>query len=160
ARQILFLDFDGATVNFNKFAEEASAGRKPLTPRPPVCPDGARTAPGRSAATAATGGRARTSRSPTGRPTARTPPRVTQLPTARDHADPGDNPLVSRIVIGGTGGQPGFDPNIGGIAQDIDVGNFKTDDMAVALLDFITGGLQLVPIQAPATARDFAVAGI
>jgi hypothetical protein len=167
ARQILFLDFDGATVDFNRFSGNQIhgstgnelRGQKSLLPLAAVLPDWGLTTADLNAVIDGIVSQVTDKSFTYVRANGLNPTIGLEIWNSRDHADPGNDPLVSRIVVGGTGGQSGFDPNIGGMGQDIDVGNFKTDDMAVALLDFITHGLQQVSIQTPATARDFAVAG-
>ncbi len=53
---------------------------------------------------------------------------------SRDHADPGfNNPLVSRIVVGGDVNQAGIDTI--GLAQFADIGNFSLSDNAIVLVD-------------------------
>ena len=59
-----------------------------------------------------------------------------QLLNSRDHADPFGQPHVSRIIIGGTREQLGL-PVIG-ISQSVDVGNFVTAETAVLLLDILS----------------------
>ncbi|MCA9078759.1 MAG: hypothetical protein KDA93_27290 [Planctomycetaceae bacterium] len=55
---------------------------------------------------------------------------------SRDHADPFGNPNVSRVIVGGTIGELGISTI--GIAQSIDVGNFETSESAVTLLDLLS----------------------
>ncbi|HEY1378503.1 MAG TPA: hypothetical protein VGF55_17015 [Gemmataceae bacterium] len=160
AKQILYLDFDGATVNFNKFAGNPIRGGRTLIPLAAVLPDWGLTAADLNAVIDGVVSQVTDKLFTYVRANGLNPTTGVEIWNSRDHADPGNDPLVSRIVVGGKGGEPGFDPGTGGIAQDIDVGNFKTDDMAVVLGDIITSALQLIPIQAPATVRDFAVAGI
>ncbi|TWT71928.1 Ig-like domain-containing protein [Crateriforma conspicua] len=55
---------------------------------------------------------------------------------SRDHADPGfDNPLVTRIIVGGDSTSSGFATI--GLAQYADVGNFDLSDTGFVLLDQI-----------------------
>jgi hypothetical protein len=82
---------------------------------------------------------------------------------SRDHADEfGVNPFVARIAIGGTLEEVGFPPSIPLIAfaQNTDPGNFKTDDEAFVLLDHLSAAasdpdhpfsLNRIPIAAPHT---------
>ena len=60
-----------------------------------------------------------------------------EILNSRDHADPGDDFDVSRLIIGGSIGELGI-PTIG-IAQSIDVGNFDASEIAVVLLDLLSG---------------------
>ena len=57
---------------------------------------------------------------------------------SRDHVDPGDDPSVSRVVVGGTVSEL----MIGtiGIASSIDPGNFGAQETAVVLLDTLSLG--------------------
>lgn len=59
-----------------------------------------------------------------------------EIRNSRDHADPWGQPNVSRIIIGGTIAEFGI-PTIG-IAQSIDPGNFATQETAVVLLDLLS----------------------
>lgn len=59
-----------------------------------------------------------------------------EIVTSRDLPDPFGLPYYSRIVVGGTIDQLGI-PTIG-IAQSIDVGNFDTEETAVVLLDLLS----------------------
>lgn len=69
---------------------------------------------------------------------------------SRDHADPWGQPHVSRVVIGGTQEEAGFDEILGddiiGIASSTDVGNFATSQTAIILLDEIEDILDDFPI--------------
>lgn len=62
-----------------------------------------------------------------------------QILNSRDHADPWGAPNVSRIIVGGSQQELGL--NTVGIAESIDVGNFKHNETAVVLLDAITDPL-------------------
>jgi len=57
---------------------------------------------------------------------------------SRDHADPFGQPDVSRLIVGGTTAESGFDGTIG-IAESIDPGNFDTEETALILLDIVSG---------------------
>lgn len=64
-----------------------------------------------------------------------------EIRNSRDHADPFGQPNVSRIIIGGTIAESGI--NTIGIAESIDVGNYETEETALVLLDVLsdaTGG--------------------
>ncbi len=60
-----------------------------------------------------------------------------QILNSRDHADPFGDPLVSRLILGGTIPELGFATI--GIAQSIDPGNFEGAETAVVLLDLLSG---------------------
>lgn len=59
-----------------------------------------------------------------------------EVRNSRDHADPWGQPNVSRIIVGGTIPELGIETV--GIAQSIDVGNFDTEETAVMLLDLLS----------------------
>lgn len=58
---------------------------------------------------------------------------------SRDHVDVFGLPDVSRAIIGGTQAQLGI--NVLGVAESVDPGNFRTDETTVVLLDALSGGL-------------------
>lgn len=63
-----------------------------------------------------------------------------EIRNSRDHADPWGLPNVSRIIIGGTSAQLGLGvPGLLGIAQSVDIGNFDTAETTVVLLDTFAG---------------------
>lgn len=66
------------------------------------------------------------------------------LLNSRDHADPGDHPLVTRVLIGGDSTIPGIPVN--GFSTSLDVGNFSMDDVVVTVLDGVFAEAQLFPI--------------
>lgn len=55
---------------------------------------------------------------------------------SRDHADPFGRANVSRLVVGGTTGEVGFETI--GVAQSIDPGNFAREESALVLLDLLS----------------------
>ncbi|MCG8653542.1 MAG: Ig-like domain-containing protein, partial [Pirellulales bacterium] len=75
-----------------------------------------------------------------------------------DHPDPGDHPLVTRVVVGGTAADFGF--STVGIAQSVDVGNFDLSEAAVVLMDGIAGLATLFPVDPSASILDVAARGI
>lgn len=60
-----------------------------------------------------------------------------EIRNSRDHADPWGQPMVSRIIIGGTIDESTI-PTIG-VAQSIDIGNFDGEETAIVLLDILSG---------------------
>jgi hypothetical protein len=77
-----------------------------------------------------------------------------EIRNSRDHADEfGTNPFVSRILVGWTNNAQLANDFIG-LAEGIDVGNFKTDDQAAVSLNFANFALGGYPVQAPATRLD------
>ncbi|MFO0921044.1 MAG: Ig-like domain-containing protein [Pirellulales bacterium] len=71
---------------------------------------------------------------------------------SRDHGDPFGLPHVSRIFVGGTIAELGIQTI--GLAQSVDVGNFKTEETAVVLLDLLSG-----PANDPNSVNSFPVSG-
>lgn len=61
-----------------------------------------------------------------------------EILNSRDHSDPFGQPNVSRMIVGGTAGELGLG-GILGIAQSVDIGNFDTTETAVTLLDALSG---------------------
>ena len=59
-----------------------------------------------------------------------------QILNSRDHVDPWGAPHVSRIIVGGSQEELGL--TTVGIAESIDVGNFKLNETAIVLLDVLT----------------------
>lgn len=59
-----------------------------------------------------------------------------EIRNSRDHADPFGQPNVSRVIVGGTIAQLGLGTI--GIAESIDVGNFDTTESAIVLLDLLS----------------------
>jgi hypothetical protein len=81
---------------------------------------------------------------------------------SRDHADPGDDPYVSRLRIGAIAEQAVSDLIPGGVAQFTDVGNFKSDDEAMVNLHFFDEVVDAIDagffaVHAPLTAVDVAI---
>ena len=63
---------------------------------------------------------------------------------SRDHADPGNNELVTRMLLGGSVTDIGI-PTIG-ISSTIDIGNFSMDDIVIGVLDSVDGLITSIPI--------------
>lgn len=69
-----------------------------------------------------------------------------EILTSRDHPDPfGLYPNVSRVIIGGTQAESGLFGLVG-ISPSVDVGNFDTSETAVVLLDVLSVALNTVRI--------------
>jgi hypothetical protein len=73
--------------------------------------------------------------------------------SSNDSVDPFGNQHVSRVVVGGSVPEFGDISTIG-IAESIDVGNFKTDETAVVLLDRLSG-----PASDPFSLNHFTASG-
>ena len=56
---------------------------------------------------------------------------------SRDHADPFGQPNVSRIIVGGSSGETTI--NTLGIAESIDIGNFDMEETGIVMLDGLSG---------------------
>lgn len=75
-----------------------------------------------------------------------------EIRNSRDHQDPFGQPNISRVVVGGTFEelypQFGFfgNPGLLGIAQSVDVGNFNTEETAVILLDLLADPDELTEV--------------
>lgn len=61
-----------------------------------------------------------------------------EIRNSRDHPDPFGQANVSRVIVGGTIAQTGISTI--GIAEFIDPGNISTDDTAIVLLDLLSAG--------------------
>ena len=65
-----------------------------------------------------------------------------RLLNSRDHADPGNAPNTSRVIVGGSISETEIVPGVFcatlGIAESIDVGNFETSESAFVLLDLLS----------------------
>jgi hypothetical protein len=145
AKQIVFVDFDGAKVNMSKFGYPGSSGNKTLSPMRDFLP---RWGLSEDEATenavidailanmeenlsqdmrerGLNGDFAETG----------VPGQFDiEIRNSRDHIDEfGKNPYVARVIIGGTEAEAELDTF--GLAESIDVGNFKFDDDALVLLD-------------------------
>ena len=70
---------------------------------------------------------------------------------SRDHADPWGDPNVSRVIIGGTREEAGVDAV--GFAESVDVGNFNLAETAIVLLDILVSAWHdLSPRRVPVAA--------
>lgn len=85
-----------------------------------------------------------------------------EILNSRDHGEQFGNANVSRVVVGGTMSELGISTI--GIAGSIDVGNFNTEETAVVLLDYIsdpapstsnTASLNLYPIDPSSSMVEF-----
>ena len=68
---------------------------------------------------------------------------------SRDHADPGDHPLVTRVIFGTE--QELSTQGLFGIAQSIDVGNFRSNEKVLVSLDGPFQQALTVPLSPSAT---------
>jgi pre-peptidase len=88
-----------------------------------------------------------------------------EILNSRDHGEQFGNPNVSRVIVGGTVDELGI--RTIGIAQSIDVGNFETEESAVVLLDFLSASpevysksLNTFPLDPSASMIDLVGAGV
>jgi hypothetical protein len=134
-KQIIFLDFDGATVNAQTLFGSGGNPSANLTPFVSFLPAWGLPASKENALIDAIIASVRDHFElllDSERPNV-----DLEIRNSRDHADDfGSNPYVSRIVIGGTINELGIGTI--GIAECIDPGNFSHDDTAVVLLDLLS----------------------
>jgi hypothetical protein len=153
ARQILFLDFNGAKIDFNTYLYK-DPGKRTFGPLADALPSWGLGAADENAVIDAI---IRTVTDKLSTHVTRYGTNATagiDIRNSRDHRDEfGKNPLVSRVTIGTIG--PDF-PEFVGTAQDIDVGNFKTNDEAAAAVDWFAGALGNIGIDPSWTVIDVA----
>jgi len=133
-RQVLFLDFDGATLDMSIFG---LPGVSTLSPLSSFLTDwglgGGSESAVIDAIIAATEENLKTD---IVFPGGNNEDFNIEIQNSRDHPDPFGMPNVSRIIIGGTIAESGI-PTIG-IAESIDIGNFETRETALVLLDLLS----------------------
>jgi hypothetical protein len=155
ARQILFLDFDGAKIDFNRYGF-SDPGKQTFGPLADALPDWGLTAADEDAVIDAIISVVTDKLSTFVSANGANENFGIDIRNSRDHRDEfGKNPLVSRVAVGTIG--PDW-PDFVGTAQHIDVGNFKTDDEAAAAVDWFAGALTRIGIDPSLTVTD--VAGI
>ncbi len=75
-----------------------------------------------------------------------------EIRNSKDHVDPWGLPNVSRVIIGGTFQElvsdPDADSGILGISQSIDPGNFETEETAIVMHDTFLLTVNAVPLNA------------
>ncbi|QDT13375.1 M57 family metalloprotease [Planctomycetes bacterium K23_9] len=76
---------------------------------------------------------------------------------SRDHVDPGNHPLVTRVAVGGVSGDINGPAGLFGISQTIDVGNFGMSDTVFTVFDALAVSATLgVPISPSASVLEAA----
>ena len=173
ARQVLFLDFDGATVDYGDFVGSPPVERVKLSPMRDSLEGFNLSRRNESAVIDAVVERVtkllsddveRDGLNGDYDRTGRAGEFDLEIRNSRDHKDTyGKDPFVSRVVIGGTQAEAGFVGDwdgVAGLAESLDVGNFKTDDQAVATLQWITDAVDLVSAQRPVTQVDLFALGV
>jgi len=133
--QVVFVDFNGAEVDPAIF--DGPPGTRPLSPLSSFLTELGLTAADESAVITAIMNATRESLSADLIARGLNPRVAIDLRNSRDHLDPGSDPNVSRVIVGGTVEQLGIFTI--GIAQSIDPGNFGTQESAVVLLDLLAG---------------------
>jgi hypothetical protein len=173
-KQILFIDFDGATVNMNSFGRDNDlAGNRTLSPLSSFLSAWGLSDADENALIDATLAAIEENllhdireRGLNGDFAASGVPGQfdIEIRNSRDHADEfGVNPFVSRVVVGGTAAEAG-QPNAW--ASAIDPGNFSFDDDAIVLLDWLSAppnepfSLNGIPIDPSSSKIELVGAGI
>lgn len=138
-KQIIFLDFDGATVNLT----ESILDFLPfplittLSPLSDFLPNWGLTPADEDAVIDAIVARVTESLYTDIDWLGPNPKFEIEIRNSRDHDDPWGEPNVSRVIVGGR--IPELFVNTIGIAQSIDVGNYNTEETAFVLLDVLSG---------------------
>lgn len=156
ARQVLFLDFDGANVNFSKYGPGAPSGVSKFSPMATSLPAMGLTASDEDAVIDAILARVTDKLATYVQANGLNPTSAIEIRNSRDHADTyGVDPLVARIVVGRMSDSEFAKVDFGGIAQHIDVGNFVAGDEAIGTTNWIEGAQNGIPTEPPLTAVDF-----
>ncbi len=143
-RQTLFVDFDGATVNAARFG---GSGTRTLSPLADFLPNWGLSAADENAVIDAILTSVEENLSQDIRQKGLNGDYASsgvpgefdiEILNSRDHADEfGSNPLVAKVVVGGT--QEEFGIYTVALAEHCDPGNFQYDDLAVVMLDRLSG---------------------
>jgi hypothetical protein len=159
AKQILFLDFDGARVDFTTYFEDPpliALGAQKLSPLRDALPSWGMAKADINALIDRILVRVTDMLATQVQANGLNPSSGIEIRNSRDHRDTfGKDPLVARVVVG-IANDPRVTDLLIGVAQDIDVGNFKIDDEAVVTMNWYEGPANNVPIQPPATPIDAA----
>lgn len=133
-RQVLFVDFDGATVNTALFGGE---GFRTLSPLSAFLPAWSLPASAEDAIIDKTLEVVEENLASDPRNFGNNGSFNIQILNSRDHPDPFGVEPVSRVIVGGTIDESGI--GTVGIAESIDVGNFDQSESALVLLDILSG---------------------
>ncbi len=141
AQQVVFVDFNGTTVNMSNFSFVGGSGNRTLSPLAGFLPSWGLAAADEDAVIESILATLQENLIQDIRARGQNPSFDIHILNSRDHADLfGTNPYVARLVIGGTLAEAGVTtPNSPAFAENIDVGNFKFNDEAVVLLDEFSG---------------------
>jgi len=155
-RQILFIDFDGSTVDLGKFQHDGVSplGKETVSPLVESLPGWGLTAADENAVIDTIMAKVTDKLSTYIGAHGLNANFGVDIRNSRDNPDPGKNPFVSRVSVGLVH-NPEFFAHVSGANQDIDVGNFKTDDDAVVTTEIVNGAIGVIPIQPPATLVSF-----
>jgi hypothetical protein len=169
AKQILFLDFDGATVDYSGFIDKPPVDPATLSPMRDFLEgfnlslddeDEVIDAVVRGVKKLLADDVAKKGLNGDYGRKGRAGEFGLEIRNSRDHADTyGQDPFVSRIVIGGTYEESGFE-GYSGLAECLDIGNFKTNDQGVATLQWIPDAVDFVSAAAPLTQLDLFADGV
>ncbi len=69
-----------------------------------------------------------------------------QIFNSRDHADPGNDPFTTRVLIGGSINDYFFIDPVLGLSQTLDIGNFSPNDTVVVPVEFFEPAATTFPI--------------
>jgi hypothetical protein len=142
-KQIIFLDFDGATVDLCESIFSCPPPpftfERTLSPLVDFLPNWGLTAADEDAVIDAIVARVIESLDTDLDWLGPNPKFEIEIRNSRDHADPWGEQNVSRVIVGGSRSQ--LLVNTIGIAQSIDVGNYDTEETAFVLLDLLSGEL-------------------
>jgi hypothetical protein len=146
-RQVVFVDFDGATVNMTKYASWGGSGVKSLSAMRTFLPEWGLAQADEDAVIDAVletledllSSRIRAQGSNGDYAVSNIPGQFDiEIRNSRDHADSfGIEPLVTRLVIGGTQAEGGV--TVFAANSSLDPGNFSTDDDTFVMLDQLAG---------------------
>ncbi|MEZ6137699.1 MAG: Ig-like domain-containing protein [Pirellulaceae bacterium] len=152
SRQVLYLDFEGGTVNRALFGQGIGSGR--LSPTRQFLTAYGMQQSDEAAFIDEVVARVRSKFTQLGVDTTN-PNYGIEIRNSKDHPDPWGLPNVSRIVIGGTYQELVNDPaapsGILGISQSIDPGNFAREEQAIVMHDVLILTQNVAPISAATT---------
>ena len=132
-RQIIYLDFDGESVDTSKWGGPGPADLSPLSS---FLPNWGLTGADENAVIDSILGVFEQNISRDVKLNGVNRTFDIEIQNSRDHAPTFGDPNVSRVIIGGTIAESGIDTI--GIAQSIDIGNYKTEEDSVVLLDLMS----------------------
>jgi hypothetical protein len=135
AKQVLFIDFDGAVIEMSGFTGEAGI-RRFLSPLRSFLGNWGLELPDEDAVIDAILAVVEENLHTDILADGNNPKFDIEIRNSRDHEDPFGQPHVSRVIVGGTIDESGIATI--GISESIDVGNFNTTETALVLLDALS----------------------